>query len=155
MGDALGQRPSGQSAFLLYGTRWRGRSERGALAILRDRQLAAHRLFESEARRIIISGATSVRSGEAQKTSQSSHEPSNRRGASAIHVASSVAVRHGEEYRLPAAAERAYLRLEYESAVAKTHWSGGVMDSRVFPVLHHFHVRSRPFALTPQSPSSM
>ena len=61
-----------------------------------------------------------------------------------FHVAPSVAVRHGEEYRLPAAAERAYLWLEYESAVAKTHWSGGVMDSRVSPVLHHFHVCSRP-----------
>ena len=50
MGDALGQCTSGQSAFLLYGTRRRGRSERGAVAIFRNRRLAAHRLFESEAR---------------------------------------------------------------------------------------------------------
>ncbi len=118
----------GKVPFLLYGTRRSRRSERGAVAIFRNRRLAAHRLFESEARRIIIGRAASLRSRQTQEASQSSHEPSNRRGASAIHVASSIAVRHGEEYRLPAAAERAYLRLEYESAIAKTRWSDGVLE---------------------------
>ena len=73
-----------------------------------------------------------------KKILSSSDERNHRRGAGAFHVAPSIAVRHGEECRLPAAAERAYLRLEYESAVAKD-WSGGVMDqwSDGPPSLHH------------------
>ncbi len=65
-----------------------------------------------------------------KKVARASDEPHHRRSAGAFSLASPAAVWHGQERRLPAAAERAHLRLEHESAVENgvmEYWSVGVM----------------------------
>src|SRR4029453_17419444 len=119
MGDLVGQRPSWEGTVLLYGARRSRGPERGALSIFRNRCITAHRLFESEAGRAAGGGASGFQSREAQKIAQPGHESDHRGSACSFSLAPSTALRHGQEYRLPAAAQRANLCLEYESEQVK------------------------------------
>ena len=132
VGDAVGQRASRQGAVLLHGPRRCRRSERGAIAILRNRRLAAHRLLESQGRRITQTRAANLRPGQAQESLGRGDEPDHRRSAGAFSLAPPVALRHGKKRRLPAAAERAHLWLEYEGEIGDRVgvmecWSNGVV----------------------------
>ena len=79
------------------------------------RWIATHRLPQSQSRRAPGGGAAGFQSREAQKIAEPGHESDHRGSACAFSLAPSTALWHGQEYRLPAAAQRAHLRLEHES----------------------------------------
>ena len=90
---------TGQDAVLLHGPRLGGRSVGRAVAILRDRRIAADRNIRPADRQDAGRRARDLRSRRTQEGSQHRVQGDRGRGAGVLHVAAPDALRRSQEYR--------------------------------------------------------